>query len=543
VLHLKFMRSAIRNRKKIAATDLATDQTYTYDKMLIASLILKNKLSKYQGQYLGILLPTTAGCHLAVIGSLMTNKIPVMINYSTGAIENCKHAIEKCSLTTIITSSKMLSKLKLETIPEMVFIEDILKTVKITDKLKAALTAKLPFAIQKKFVHQGDGEDVSVILFTSGSEKDPKAVQLTHRNIEQQIDILPDMAGAVSEDIFAGAIPLFHVFGLTITFWLPYLIGASVVTFPNPLDYRFICENIRKHKATFIVGTPTFFSGYLRRAKPGDFKTLRVGIAGGDKLPEKVRLSFKNDHEVMVLEGYGATETSPVTSGNSRYHLRPGSIGKPVVGATIKIVGTITDEELPTGDIGKIMVKGDMVMKGYLDDIEETYLHIKNGWYDTGDMGCFDEDGFLWHKGRLKRFVKVGGEMVSLVRIEELLMKLLPEEVQCCVVGLADPKKGSEIVVAVSSEDFNKLKVSLQLKLELPAIAVPRHFYHLPEMPIMGSGKINFREVRIICTQMREQRKANKPDIIQSINSVISKKHPNEEHPTKKHPKKETPST
>ncbi|MCF7919298.1 MAG: AMP-binding protein [Candidatus Cloacimonetes bacterium] len=529
MLHLSFMISAQKNRKKTAITDLATDKSYTYDKLLIASLILKNKLSKYRSQYLGVMLPTTAGCHLTVIACLMSNKIPVMINYSMGAIDNCQQAIDKCGLTVIITSSKMLSKLKLKPIPEMIYIEDILKTVSIANKLQAVLISRLPNFLMRQFVHQGDREDVSVILFTSGSEQNPKAVQLTHRNIEHQIATLPDMAGATSEDIFAGALPLFHVFGLTITFWIPYLIGASIVTFANPLDYRFICENIRRYKVNFIVGTPTFFNGYLRRAKPGDFDSVRIGITGGDKLPEKIRLDFKNNHNVTVYEGYGATETSPVSSGNSRYNMRPGSIGKPVKGAQIKIVDTKTDRELPTGEIGKILVKGEMVMKGYLDDMEETCLHIRNGWYDTGDMGCFDEDGFLWHKGRLKRFVKVGGEMVSLVRVEESLLRLLPEDVQCCVVGLPDPVKGSEIVAAVSSEEINKLKIGIQLKLELPAIAIPRHFYHIPEMPIMGSGKINFREVKNICLQLREEWKANKTDLRQTINALLPKKHPQSE--------------
>ena len=524
MLHQKFVESACRNRRKIAINDLATHKDYTYGKLLIAALILKNKFLKYHGSYLGLLLPTSAGCHLAVIGTIMAGKIPVMINYATGAIRNSIYAREKCGFEVIVTSRGLLKKLNLEPLPEMVFLEDIMKEITLWDKLPAALISKLPASLIKLSLHAGKPDDTSVILFTSGSEREPKAVQLSHANILHQIRELPLMVAADHNDVFAGALPLFHIFGLTITFWLPLLTGASVVTFPNPLDYRFICENVRKYKVTGMVGTPTFFSGYLRRSKPGDFDTVRFGISGGDKLPEKLRLAYKEDHGVTLYEGYGATETSPVISGNSIFHYRPGSIGKPVVGAEVKILDADTDKELPAGETGKILCRGDFVMTGYLGDYEETLLHMHNGWYDTGDMGCFDDDGFLWHKGRLKRFVKIGGEMVSLVRVEEVVMRLLPEDVSCCVVEIPHPTKGAEIAVAFSSENYNKLKLSLQLKLELPAIALPKRFFVLEEMPLSGNGKIDFREVRNICIKLRQAQKDNKEDLKTRINALVHKK-------------------
>ena len=524
MLHQKFIESARRNSNKIAINDLATNKDYTYGKLLIASLILKNKFLKYHGTYLGLLLPTSAGCHLSVIATLMAGKIPVMINYATGAIRNCEYARDKCGFEHIITSRGLLKKLKLEPLPEMIFLEDIMSELTIWDKLPSALFSKLPASLIKLSVHAGKPDDTSVILFTSGSEKEPKAVQLSHKNIEHQIKILPGMVAADSKDVFAGALPLFHIFGLTITFWVPLLTGASVVTFPNPLDYRFICENVRKYKVTGMVGTSTFFSGYLRKSKPGDFETVRFGISGGDKLPEKLRLAYKGDHGVTLYEGYGATETSPVISGNSIFHYRPGSIGKPIIGAKVKIIDVETDRDLPAGEIGKILCKGDFVMTGYLGDYEETLLHMHNGWYDTGDMGCFDDDGFLWHKGRLKRFVKIGGEMVSLVRVEDVITRLLPEEIQCCVVELPHPVKGAEIAVAISTDNYNKLKLSLQLKLELPAIALPKRFYVLEEMPLSGTGKIDFREVKNICGRLRLEQKENKEDLKSRFNSLVHKK-------------------
>ncbi len=524
MLHQRFIESACRNRKKIAVHDLATGSSYTYGKLLIAALILTKKFARYHGTYIGLLLPTSAGCHLSVISSLMAGKIPVIINYATGAINNCVYARNICGFEVIISSRGLLQKLNLKPLPEMIFLEDIMKEITLAEKLSAASLSKFPAPLIKLSLHAGKPDDTSVILFTSGSEEEPKAVQLTHANIEHQVKVLPGMVGASKDEIFAGTLPLFHVFGLTITFWIPLLLGATVVTFPNPVDYRFICENIKKYKITAMVGTPTFFNGYLRRSRKGDFDTVRFGISGGDKLPEKLRLAYKEDHGVTLYEGYGTTETSPVISGNSIYHYRPGSIGKPVTGAEVKILDTETDKELPAGETGKIVVRGDLVMKGYLNNFEETCLHMHNGWYDTGDMGCFDEDGYLWHKGRLKRFVKIGGEMVSLVRVEEVITRLLPEEMICCAVDLPHSVKGAEIAIAVSSDEYNKLKISLQTKLELPAIALPKHFFVIEEMPISGSGKVNFREVRNICLKMREIQKQNKDDLKSRISSLVHRK-------------------
>jgi acyl-[acyl-carrier-protein]-phospholipid O-acyltransferase / long-chain-fatty-acid--[acyl-carrier-protein] ligase len=506
-LHTRFVEMAKVQDKKTAVIDTATGKTYTYSLMLIASLILKNRFDRIEGKYLGIMLPTSAGCHLGVLATLMSGKIPVMINYSTGAIENSIYAQEKCGFETIITSKKLLQKLNLEPLGEMIYIEDILAQVSKIEKLSAAIQSKLPFKILRNYLHRGNMDDTCVILFTSGSEKDPKAVQLTHGNIWHNVRELPDHAGMRKDEIFGGTLPLFHVFGLTATFWLPLLMGTSIVTFANPLDYKLICEKIREHKITVMIGTPTFFAGYLKKCEPGDFDSVRIAVTGADKLNEKLRLTYLNEHNIQILEGYGATETSPVISLNTFEDYRPGSIGKPIPGVRVKIIDTVTEEELPAGKIGKVLVKGEMVMKGYLGDLEETALRIRNGWYDTGDMGMLDEQGFLWHKGRLKRFVKVGGEMVSLVRTEELLTALLPEGVYCCVVDVPNPTKGADVVAAVATGDFDRKHVLHELKKQLPSIAVPKEFYVVEDIPLMGSGKVNFREVEQICRKRRKQGK------------------------------------
>jgi acyl-[acyl-carrier-protein]-phospholipid O-acyltransferase/long-chain-fatty-acid--[acyl-carrier-protein] ligase len=267
-----------------------------------------------------------------------------------------------------------------------------------------------------------------------------------------------------------------------------------MITYANPLDFQTISNIARDEKPTIMVGTPSFFRGYLTKSEPGDFKSLRIMVAGADKCPDALREGYMKKHGVTLLEGYGATETSPVISVNSHENNRPGSTGKVIPGVGVKVANLETGIECAVRETGKILVSGDAVMKGYYDDPELTAEVLTNGWYDTGDMGYFDEDGYLWHAGRFKRFAKVGGEMVSLVRVENVLEKILPEGVSCCVVEVPDESRGSYIVAAVSDE-VNKTHILRTLMEELPQIALPREFIFIKDLPMMGSGKIDFRTV------------------------------------------------
>ncbi len=500
-LHQRFIKVAKKLPSHMAVYDQATGKDFTYGRMLIASLILKEHIQKIRGKYVGLMLPTSAGCMLSILGTLFAGKIPVMINYSTGALDNCRYARDKCSFKTVITSKKLLEKLNLEPIDHMIFIEDILTKVTVVDKIKAAMLSKLPYLILKGLVHSGPLSEVSVILFTSGSEKEPKAVQLSHKNILHNADAVPQLVHLDENDVFMAILPLFHVFGLTTNFWIPLLLGSSMVAHPNPLEYQTVSGLVRKYRATFMTATPSFFYGYLQKSDPGDFASLRFAIAGADKLPEKVYEGFQKKHGIAVYEGYGATETSPVISSTYPGVHKLGSVGPPLPGVQVRIQDIHTDRVLGPNEEGKILVKGDMVMEGYLGDYEETSLRIHNGWYDTGDIGVIDSDGYIWHRGRLKRFVKVGGEMVSLVKVEDVLSRLLPEDVICCVVDIPNPTKGADVVAAVANGNFDMKKVLRQLKKELPSIAVPRQFYVIEDIPMMSSGKVNFRQVEKICRE------------------------------------------
>jgi acyl-[acyl-carrier-protein]-phospholipid O-acyltransferase/long-chain-fatty-acid--[acyl-carrier-protein] ligase len=217
-------------------------------------------------------------------------------------------------------------------------------------------------------------------------------------------------------------------------------------------------------------------------------------VAGADKCPDALREGYMKKHGVTLLEGYGATETSPVISVNTHEFNKPGSTGKVLPNVQVRIENLETGEECKFGEVGKILVKGDSVMKGYYDDPGITAEALVDGWYNTGDMGFFDADNFLWHAGRFKRFAKVGGEMISLVKVENLLEKLLPVGVSCCVVEVADEKKGSYIVATVS-EEVHKTELLRKMMLELPIIALPRQFVVIKDLPMMSTGKIDFRNV------------------------------------------------
>jgi len=494
LLHQQFVRIARRHAKKLAIIDKTTGKSITYSKALIGALILCSKFRKYDKGFIGIMIPTSAGCALSSVAMLMSGRVPVIINYSTGAENNARYAQKKCKFRTIIASKALLDKIGCPVMDGMVMIEDLMASVTTGDKLKAILKSLLPVSILLSLLHSGNENDTAAMLFTSGSEKDPKAVPLSHKNVISNIEGFSDYLGVSSEDKLISNLVFFHVFGLTVNLWVPFYHGMTNVTYANPLDFQTVSRIAREEKPTIMVGTPSFFWGYLQKSDPGDFKSLRFMITGADKCPDALREGFRNKHGVVLLEGYGTTETSPVISVNSLEFNRPGSTGKVLPNIQVRIENFETGQDCSVGEIGKILVKGPSVMKGYYDDPEQTAEVLKDSWYNTGDMGYLDKDGYLWHAGRFKRFTKVGGEMVSLVKVENTLEKYLPPEVLCCVVEIMDEKKGSLIIAAVSAE-INKTEILRKMMTELPVIALPRQFLTINELPVMGTGKVDFRTV------------------------------------------------
>jgi acyl-[acyl-carrier-protein]-phospholipid O-acyltransferase / long-chain-fatty-acid--[acyl-carrier-protein] ligase len=502
ILHHSFVRCAKLFPEKTAIIDKTIGRRVSYGRALLGSLILANTFRRFKDRYLGLMLPTSAGGILATIATLMAGKIPAMINYSTGAASNCRYASELCGFTTIVTARALLEKINCPLLPGMVCLEDILNSTNIFVKLMAVIKTRRSSCAIINAMPETAIDDTVVILFTSGSEKTPKAVQLSHANISSNLaDVLATL-DLTSKDRVMSILPLFHVFGHSIDLWLPMITGMTAITYSNPLDYKIIPTIIRDEGATLLAATPIFLAGYLRESKPGDFASLRLVMAGADSTPDWLRREYKKKHGIELLEGYGTTETSPVISINTPKRNKPGSIGRVLPSVEVRIIDQKSGKPLPAGQEGSILVRGNLVMKGYLNQAQ-TEATIVDGWYDTGDMGVLDTDSYLWHRGRLKRFVKVGGEMVSMVKVEGILQEILPPEVECCVVDVPDLTRGAAIVAAITG-DIDQGRILEQLGKRLAHIEMPRKFVILDEIPKMASGKADFRTVASIIRERLE---------------------------------------
>jgi len=496
LLHHAFIRSARARPRKVFIADRSLRQRLTFRTALISVFALSRKFRTHpdssESRLLGILLPNSAGSVLTILAALVAGRVPVMINYATGAERNTLFAKRRCGLSTIITSGTFLDKLACPRLEGMVYLEDISGGLSTVDKLKAAALALVPTPLAGRFVHRCDENDAAAIVFTSGSEGDPKPVVLTHRNIDFEVNAMVDVFHLEDRDAMLANLPFFHVFGLTVNLFIPATRGLTMATHVTPLDYSAICKTIREERLTIAAATPAFWWGYLRASRVGDFETLRIAVAGADKCPESLRTECMELHGVPLREGYGTTETSPVISANSSAADRPGSVGRPLPGVEVRIESVETGENCAAGETGRILVKGDLVMKEYLGDPEATMRAVRAGWYDTGDLGYLDEDGFLWLSGRLTRCVKVGGEMVSLWRVEEILDRFLPPGAVCCVVAVPDERRGSRIAAVVTC-DVDERTVMQRMATELPRMAVPKTFVRVDEIPMLGSSKVDFR--------------------------------------------------
>ncbi len=487
-----FVRTAKAHATKLAIIDRATGHRVTYKMALLRSLILARKLDAYEPGFIGVMIPNSAGAMLTIIAALMSGRTPVMINYGTGAAQNCRMAQRRLAFRTIIASRALVEKLKCPVVDGMVFIEEIAASVSGASKIAGLLRASLSAGRICRAIHAGTPDENAVILFTSGSERDPKIVPLTHRNLIANIDGMHEVLEFGPQDVILANLPLFHVFGHNTNFWLPLINGATAVTSPSPLEFRTIATIVREEHVTMMMGTPSFLAGYLQKSDPGDFASVRLPVTGADKCPEPLRRGFREKHGIDLLEGYGATETSPVISVNTPGHNRPGSVGRVLPNLQVRMEHYETGEECKVNEIGKILVKGPSVMAAYFDDFEATALRIRHGWYDTGDMGYMDADGYLWHVGRLARFLKIGGEMVSLVQVEDVLERVLPNGISGTVVEVPDTLRGAKIVAVVTAA-VDERSVVKAMEGDLARIALPRQFVVVPELPRMPSGKIDYR--------------------------------------------------
>jgi len=523
-LHIVFIETVKRKPFKFCMAD-STGLKFNYIKALSAMLALKTALFPKErrpqetNEMVGVLLPASSMAAIVNGALLLEGKVPVNLNFtlSKEAFNSC---IQQCSMKTIVTSRKFLEKVKLAESREMVFLEDLKEKIGFGNKTKALLASMfLPTFLIKKFFVKGEKsniDDVATIIFSSGSTGLPKGVMLTHGNIFSNIEGFYQIFDIKPKDVVMGALPFFHSFGFTATMCFPLGIGIGAVFHPNPMDAAVIGKMVHKYKATMLMGTPTFLGTYLRKCTPEQFKSLRFVVAGAEKLNQKLSDAFTEKYSLIPLEGYGATELSPIVSvGYPDYvsedkrirqcSYKIGTVGHPLPGVVAKTVDPDTYKVMSPNEEGLLFIKGPNVMKGYLNEPEKTDEVIKDGWYITGDVAVIDNDGFIKITGRLKRFSKIGGEMVPHTTVEAKILEILgATEPICAVTAVRDERKGERLVVLYAGDiDLNWLWQALS-ESGLPNLWIPKKdsFYRVAEMPLLGTGKLDLKGIEKIAGEL-----------------------------------------
>ena len=468
------------------------------------AILLARHITTLPGEHIGLLFPASVGGSLAAMATILAGKVPVFLNWTSGK-RALLHACESTNLSTIISSQSFLDIVQtdLEFLEEkFLFIEDIREGLSLKDKLAAKRLARdsIPQISEAFGLNRTKANNPAVILFTSGSEALPKGVVLTHENILANIRGVLDAFPLRNEDVLLGFLPTFHSFGLTICTILPLVTGLRVAYHPNPNESRKIAKAIDTWGATMMAGTPTFLRSILQAGSPEQFTTLRTLISGAERAPQDL---FDKVHalpnKVEVIEGYGITECSPVVS-----ITRPGlprvGVGNPLQGTTIRIVHPSTFEEVPFGTDGLILINSPSVFPGYLEPKLDPFLTIAGvRYYNSGDIGRL-ENGSLIITGRLKRFIKIAGEMVSLTAIEEALQKQMPSyddapSIAVLAKGTEGDARPTLILftsTATTAESANKiLKDS-----GFPHLVAISNVVKLKDLPLLGSGKTDYQELK-----------------------------------------------
>lgn len=511
LLHFRFIRSAKRGWFRFCMAD-STGKELTFGKALIAALLLSRKIRRQcAGQKrVGVILPASVGGALANIAVLLAGKVPVNLNFTAGK-EAMASAIRQCEIKTILTSQAFVAKAKLASLPEMVYLEAISKQIRPVEKIGVALgTALLPVSMLRLLFspERPDPGALATVIFSSGSTGEPKGVMLSHHNILSNIEAISQIFWVTREDRVMGVLPFFHSFGFTGTLWFPLIARFGAVYHPNPMDAKTVGEMVFKYKATILISTPTSAS-YIRRCSKEEFGSLRYAIVGAEKLRESVAGEFREKFNLDLLEGYGCTEMAPVVSANvhdvahgrERHRgKRSGTVGHPIPGVSVKVVDPETGALLPAGKEGLLLVKGPNRMIGYLNQPEKTAEAIRDGWYVTGDIAAIDEEGFIRITDRLSRFSKIGGEMVPHLKVEEEINRILGDQ-GCVVTAVPDEQKGERLVVLYTREEVAPGEIWERLcRSGFPKLWIPKqeNFYWIEAIPILGTGKIDLREVKNI---------------------------------------------
>lgn len=524
-LPLAWLKSAKRDLRSIAVKESQGESLSNFGLMAATLSMAPLLVNKKEKANVGIMLPSTRASLIANLAVLLKGRTVVNVNY-TSSVDAVTSGLDQAEVETVITSKRFLSKLRQKgmDVDAMLAGRKLIEMESLKPKLpswKLFLNGLIAAALPASWLVHLYGEktrleETAAILFSSGSEGQPKGVMLSHRNIMANIKQVSEVLNTQSNDVVMGSLPPFHSFGLTVTTLMPAIEGLPVVCHPDPTDVVNIAKAIAKYDVTILCATATFLRLYAKNRKVESLMLdpLRVVVAGAEKLTPQVHDAFKLKFNKPIYEGFGTTETTPVVSVNVPDKLdvsnwkvqqgtKHGSVGMPLPGSAFRVVDPETLEPLPVGESGLILISGPQLMQGYLKQPEKTaeVLVELNGrrWYKTGDKGYQDEYGFLTIVDRYSRFAKLGGEMVSLTAVEQLVREHCEDsEVELVAVGVADEKKGEKVVLLHTAKLEPEAIKAKALQAGANPLMLPSEWRVIKELPKLGSGKVDFKGAKAL---------------------------------------------
>jgi acyl-[acyl-carrier-protein]-phospholipid O-acyltransferase/long-chain-fatty-acid--[acyl-carrier-protein] ligase len=510
---------------RVITAEDGSDQRF--DRILAIAIALSQHIKEETSlPRVGIVLPPGIGGLLANLAVVLAGKVPVNLNF-TASEEGIRSAIQQSGIDRFITADPFVRRTQRFPWPpnrQIIFLERVLPAMKtkIATWLVASKATPAPALAQMLGISPKGGDREAVLLFTSGSSGEPKGVPLTHRNVMANVHQFASRLQLRSHDCALGCLPLFHSFGCTVTLWYPVIEGVNLITHPNPIETNKLAQFIQQYHISLLIATPTFLRGYLRKAEPEQLESLRYVITGAEKLPKSLAEQFEARFGKPVLEGYGLTETSPVSNFNlpdpipddPRFKVipshRPGSVGHLIPGMAVRITDPDSGAPLPLDQPGMIWLRGPNVFAGYLNNPEQTAKMLSDGWLRTGDIGRVDPEGFLYIEGRMSRFSKIAGEMVPHETVEEAIGRELRIENESdrriAIVGIPDEAKGEQLVLlsAIHGLDPTDLRYRL-LERGLPSLWIPRTIIDVVEIPHLASGKMNLKACQEIANRGEDE--------------------------------------
>ena len=468
----------------------------TYDEILRACFALGAALKKgtRAGENVGVLLPTGVGAALALFALSAYGRVPTMLNFTSGEA-GLKSALATAQVKTIVTAHRFIELGKfgeleaaLTPLCRMVYLEDVRANLSLGDKLAAVAGKFAPRAVAANPSHKMP----AVILFTSGTEGQPKGVVLSHENLLVNVAQVCAHIDLYGNDVLFNPLPAFHCFGLNVGIILPLIAGVKVICHPTPLQPREIVRRIGEYGATILLSTDTFITQYARAGEKDDLASLRLAVCGAERVRDETRALFRRKYEMDILEGYGVTEASPVVAANQIEANRSGTVGQLMAGMQTRL-----EPVEGIANAGLLWIKGPNVMLGYINaDKPGEIQSLPDGWYNTGDVVSIDEEGFIAIRGRMKRFAKIGGETVSLSVVENCAAALWPDH-HHAAVSLPCPPKGEQIVLVTDAPDAQRMDlIAWAQNHGVSELAVPRKILIVPAVPVLGTGKTDYVAVQ-----------------------------------------------